>query len=103
MKEEATLGLRSLTDADLGFLMTSRNYGGAVIMAFLMMNKDAAVLDLLSADKAELMMRKTRRVINSAGLARYIQVFSQGTVLIISRPPGAEPIELTDTQREALL
>ena len=102
MAKTDTLGLRELTDAELGFLRTTRNYAGAIILAFIAMDKDAAAMDLNDQREAELNVRRVRGAVNKAELGRYIQAYAQGTVLIISRPAGAEKLKLTAEQEAKL-
>ena len=102
MTKTDTLGLRELTDAELGFLRTSRNYAGAIILAFLAMDQDAAALDLNDNREAELNVRRIRSTANKAGLGRYIQAYAQGKTVIISRPPGVEKLKLTKDQEGKL-
>ena len=98
MTKPDALGLRELTDAELGYLRTSRNYGGAIILAFIKMNRDAAALDLNDASEAEKLVEKIRGATTRAWIRRHIQVYAQGKVLIISRPPGSEKLVLTEEQ-----
>jgi len=103
MAKGNALGLRELTDAELGYLRTSRNYGGAIILAFIKMNRDAAALDCNDASEAEKLVEKIRGATSRAGIRRQIQAFNQGKVLIISRPPGSEKLVLTPEQEEKFL
>ena len=98
MTKPAALGLRELTDAELGFLRNTRNYAGAIILAFIAMDQDAAAMDLTEDREAELNVRRIRAISNKAGLGRYIQTYCQGKTLIISRPPGAEKLKLSKEQ-----
>ena len=102
MTKTDTLGLRELTDAELGFLRTSRNYAGAIILAFIAMNKDAAAMELNDNREAQLNVKRIRATANKAGLGRYIQAYAQGKTVIISRPPGAEVLKLTKEQEGKL-
>jgi len=99
---EEDLGLRGLTNVEMGFLRTRRNYGGAIVLRFLKMGVDAAALDLDTPDEADLTMKRIRKTIKQAGLDRYIQTYVQGKVLIISRPLGAETLTLTSEQEAKL-
>jgi len=96
------MGLRELTPQEMGFLRTTRNYAGAIIIAFIEMNKDAAALDCADANEATLNTRRIRSLINKTGLNRYIQVYSQGKTVFISRPPGAEKLKLSPEQETKL-
>lgn len=102
MTKQDTLGLRELTDAELGYLRTTRNYGGAVILAFVKMAKDAAALDLADVDEAAKLQEKIRGVVRRANLSRQIQVYTQGKTLILARPIGAERLTLNAEQEEKL-
>ena len=102
MGKTNTLGLRELTDTELGFLRTSRNYAGAIIIAFIEMDKDAAALDCTELGEASLNTRRIRAAANKAGIGRYIQVYSQGKTMFISRPPGAEKLTLSPEQEKKL-
>jgi len=88
--------------AELGFLRTTRNYAGAIILAFIEMDKDAAALDYADIGEATINVRRIRSMVNKTGLGRYIQAYNQGKVLIISRPPGAEKLKLSPEQAEKL-
>jgi len=96
------LGLRELSDAEMGFLRSTRNYAGAIILAFIAMDKDAAALDCTDASEAALNTRRIRTIANKSGLNRYIQAYSQGKTLFISRPPGAEQLKLSAEQEAKL-
>ena len=102
MTKVNALGLRELTDAEMGFLRTTRNYAGAIILAFIELDKDAAALDCADADEAKLNVRRIKALVNKAGLNRYIQVYSQGKAMVISRPPGAEKLKLSPEQETKL-
>ena len=102
MPKTDALGLRELTDAEIGFLRTNRNYAGAIILAFIESDRDAAALDCFDIAEASVNVKRIRAAVNKAGLMRYIQVYVQGKVLFISRPPGAEQPKLTAEQREKL-
>jgi len=86
----------------MGYLRTTRNYAGAIIIKFIEMDKDAAALDCTDMKESEMNTRRIRSMVNKAGLARYIQVYSQGKTMIISRPPGAEKLILSPEQEEKL-
>ena len=96
------MGLRELTDAELGFLRTTRNYAGAIILAFIEMDKDAAALDFFDVSEASRNVRRIRGMINKTGLGRYLQTYNQGKTLILSRPPGTEKLKLSPEQLERL-
>ena len=96
------LGLRELTDAELGFLRTTKNYAGAIILAFIDLDKDAAALDLNTVNEATLNVRRIRSMVSKAGLGRYIQVYNQDETLFLARPPGAEKLKLTAEQEAKL-
>lgn len=97
-----SMGLRELTPQELGFLRTARNYAGAIIISFIEMNKDAAALDCPDMKEASVNVRRIRAAANKAALSRYIQAYSQGKTVIISRPPGAEKLQLSPEQEEKL-
>ena len=97
-----SMGLRELTPQEMGFLRTARNYAGAIIINFIEMNVDAAALDCTDVNEAALNTRRIRAIANKAGLARYIQAFSQGKTVFISRPPGAEKLKLSPEQEGKL-
>ena len=96
------MGLRELTEAELGFLRTTRNYAGAIILAFIEMDKDAAAMGYSDIGEATLNVRRIRTIVNKTGLNRYIQAYNQGKTLILSRPPGAEKPKLSPEQLERL-
>jgi hypothetical protein len=96
------MGLRELTDAEIGYLMTTRNYAGALILKFIAMGKDAAALDLHDASEAENLQAKTRKVASSASIARQLQVYVQGKTLILSKVKYGEDLKLTKEQEAAL-
>jgi len=102
MPKPDALGLRELTDAELGYLRTTRNYSGAIILAFIELDKDAAALDLADISEANLNVRRIRSMVNKAGLGRYIQVYNQGKTMFLARPQGAEKLKLTAEQEEKL-
>ena len=102
MPKPSPMGLRELTDAELGFLRTTRNYAGAIILAFIEMDKDAAALDYPDIGEATLNVRRIRTMVNKSGLGRYVQTYNQGKTLILSRPPGAEKLKLSPEQAEKL-
>ena len=102
MSKTGTLGLRELSDAEMGFLRSTRNYAGAIILAFIAMDKDAAALDVNDDREAEMNVRRIRAAATKSGLGRYIQVYCQGKTVIISRPPGAEQLKLSAEQEAKL-
>ena len=102
MGKTDTLGLRELTDAELGYLRTTRSYAGAIILAFIEMDRDAAALDCFDNGEASLNVKRIRSTATKTGLQRYIQAYAQGKTVIISRPPGAEKLKLTKEQEEKL-
>ena len=102
MPKPDPMGLRELTDAELGFLRTTRNYAGGIILAFIAMDKDAAAMDLNDSAEASKLMEKIRGSVRRAGLSRQIQTYTQGKTLIISRPSGAEKLKLSPEQAEKL-
>ena len=102
MTKTDTLGLRELTDAELGFLRTTRNYAGAIILAFIDLDKDAGALDCTDVSEATLNVRRIRALVNKSGLNRYIQVYCQGKTLFLARPPGAEKLKLSAEQEAKL-
>ena len=97
-----SMGLRELTPQEMGFLRTARNYAGAIVISFIEMDTDAAALDCTDANEAALNTRRIRAITNKTGLGRYIQVYSQGKVMFISRPPGAEKLKLSPEQEAKL-
>jgi len=102
MPKSNPMGLRELTDAELGFLRTTRNYAGAIILAFIEMDKDAAALEFFDVSEASRNVRRIRGMINKTGLGRYLQTYNQGKTLILSRPPGTEKLKLSPEQLERL-
>jgi len=102
MTKPNPMGLRELTDAELGHLRTTRNYAGAIILAFIEMDKDAAALDFFDVSEATQNVRRIRTTVNKSGLNRYLQAYNQGKTLILSRPPGAEKLKLSPEQLERL-
>jgi hypothetical protein len=98
IRDMELMGLRELTDAEVGFLMTSRNYAGAILFKFIGMAKDAAALDLHTESEAETLMEKMRRCVTKASLNRHLQVYQQGKTLIISKVKYGEDLKLTPEQ-----
>ena len=98
IRDMELMGLRELTDAEVGFLMTSRNYAGALLVKFIGMNKDADALDLHSDSEAEQLQGKVSRCITKAGLARHIQCYRQGKTIIIGKVKYGEDLKLTPEQ-----
>lgn len=98
IKEMELMGWRELTDAEVGYLQTSRNYAGALIMKFISMKKDAAAIDLNSGDESSKLQEKLRYTISKAALARYLQVYCQGKTVIISKVRFGEDLVLSPEQ-----
>jgi len=91
-------GWRNLTDTELGFLMTTRNYAGALVLKFIQMEKDAAAIDLNTGDDAAALQEKLRTVISKAHLTRTLQVYHQSKTCIISKVRYGEGLKLTADQ-----
>jgi len=102
MTKPNPMGLRELTDAEIGFLRTTRNYSGGLILSFIAMDKDAAALDANDDREAEKLVKTIRNAANRAGLGRYIQSYCNGKVVILSRPAGAEKLKLSPEQEAKL-
>jgi hypothetical protein len=92
------MGWRELTEAELGFLMTTRNYGGALILKFIALGKDAAAIDMHDHKEAEELLGKLRRLIIKVSLQRQLQVYQQANTLIISKARYGEDLKLTKEQ-----
>ena len=94
------MGWRELTEAEIGFLMTSRNYAGALLLKFIAMKKDAAAIDLHDGNEAADLMGKLRRLIAKATLGRNLQVYQQGKTLIISKVKYGEDLVITPDEEK---
>jgi hypothetical protein len=102
MKDMELMGLRELTDAEVGYLMTTRNYAGALILKFLAMGKDAAALDLHDDSEAENLRGNIRKAVSGAGLTRSLQAYAQGKTVILAKVRYGEDLKLTKEQEAAL-
>ncbi len=98
IKDLELMGLRELTDAEVGYLMTTRNYAGALILKFIGIAKDAAAIDLHTETEAETLMGNLRKIITKAGLSRYLQVYQQGKTTILAKVKYGEDLGLTPEQ-----
>ena len=98
IRDYELMGLRELTDAEMGYLMTTRNYAGALIIKFIGMVKDAAALDLHTEAEAEQLKEKTQRVITKAGLSRHLTAYQQGKTIILAKVKYGEDLKLTPEQ-----
>jgi hypothetical protein len=92
------MGWRVLTEAEIGFLMTTRNYAGALILKFVAMKKDAAAIDMHNENEAENLQQKMRQTISKAALTRTLQVYAQGRTVILTKVRYGEDLVLKEDQ-----
>lgn len=97
------MGLRELTEAEIGYLMTTRNYAGSLILKFVTLKKDAAAIDLHSEGEAEELMSKMRKQVTKIGANRSLQVFVRGMTVFIMKVQYGEDLTLSEEQKKLIL
>lgn len=97
------MGWRELTEAEVGYLMTTRNYAGSLIIKFVALKKDAAAIDLHSENEAEELMSKLRRQITKIGANRSLQAFFRGSTVFLTKVQYGEDLTLSEEQKKLIL